>query len=409
MPPRSLKSDSRTPKRNQNVPDLLCFCHLRWDFVYQRPQHLMSRFASQGRVFYIEEPVIDSGAPRLELSTRECGVTVVVPRLPSLPRKETCNLLRSLLDDMVDEQQITKYCCWIYSPMAVEWTRHLRPEAVIYDCMDELSAFKNAPAEIKERERELMAWADVVFTGGQSLYEVKRHQHPNVYPFPSSIDVAHFAQARGVNTDPEDQRAIPHPRIGFFGVIDERMDLDLLKGVADLRPDWQLVIIGPVVKIANADLPVRSNIHYLGMKSYQELPTYIGNWDAAMLPFARNESTKFISPTKTPEYLAAGLPVVSTSIRDVINPYGDIGLVHIADTPAEFVAAAEQAMAEDAQQRMQKVNAILSMTSWARTWGRMTELIDDVFKRRKPLVPEPARIRTPLSRAARASGLSQGS
>ena len=250
--------------------------------------------------------------------------------------------------------------------------------------MDELSAFKGAPRALKDYETELLKRADLVFTGGQSLYEAKRDQHRNIYAFPSSIDAAHFAQARASRSEPADQAGIPHPRMGFFGVIDERMDVELLDAVAAARPDWHLVMIGPVVKIDPAELPCRDNIHYLGGKTYAELPLYLSGWDVALLPFARNESTRFISPTKTPEYLAAGRAVVSTSIRDVVRPYGEQNLVHIADTPAEFIAAIESALSEDTALRMQKVDPFLAQTSWDETWGRMAELIDDVVTARRP-------------------------
>jgi UDP-galactopyranose mutase len=242
--------------------------------------------------------------------------------------------------------------------------------------MDELSAFANAPAALQQCERDLLARADVVFTGGQSLYEAKRHAHPNVHAFPSSVDVAHFGSARNVTVEPPDQAAIPHPRIGFFGVIDERMDMDLLRGVATARPDWHLILLGPIVKIDPASVPALPNIHCLGPKTYAELPHYIASWDVAMLPFARNEATRYISPTKTPEYMAAGRPVVSTSIRDVVRPYGQQGLVRIADTPEAFVDACRAAMAEDPVTRARAADAFLRQTSWDGTWARMWRLVD---------------------------------
>jgi UDP-galactopyranose mutase len=244
--------------------------------------------------------------------------------------------------------------------------------------MDELSAFKGASALLKDREAELMRRASLVLTGGQSLYEAKRHQHHNIHPFPSSVDVQHFAQARHITADPADQAGIPHPRLGYFGVIDERMDLALLDGIAASRPDWHLVMLGPVVKIDPATLPQRDNIHYLGSKQYEELPRYIAGWDVALLPFARNEATRFISPTKTPEYMAAGKPVVSTSIRDVVRPYGQQGLVRIADDVAAFVAACSSAMAEDPVHRMTQADAFLRQTSWDGTWSRIRLLLDAV-------------------------------
>ncbi len=390
-------------KNLDRATDIVCLSHLRWDFVYQRPQHLLSRFARTARVFFFEEPVYEDGPMRLDITKRDSGVYVIIPRLPTSFMQEGApdKVLRAMIDQLFAEYEIEDHVLWYYTPMAVGWTRHLKPLATVYDCMDELSAFKFAPRELKEREAELFKRADLVFTGGMSLYEAKRAQATNVFPFPSSIDVLHFAQARAVHSEPEDQRAIPHPRLGFFGVIDERMDLELIAGLADARPDWHLVMIGPVVKINPSDLPARANIHYLGGKDYKELPAYLSGWDVALLPFARNESTRFISPTKTPEYLAAGCPVVSTSIRDVVRPYGQLGLVHIADTPAEFVAACEKAMREEQVERLAEVDAFLSQTSWDRTWGRMNELLEDVIKARRAEF-EPAR--TSLARAASSTG-----
>jgi UDP-galactopyranose mutase len=253
--------------------------------------------------------------------------------------------------------------------------------------MDELSAFRDAPPELTELEREMFNIADVVFTGGQSLFESKRQQHKGVYLFPSSIDTAHFAKARRTIEDPEDQKDIPHPRLGFYGVIDERLDLELLGKVAELRPNWHFVIIGPVVKIDPATLPRPANIHYLGGKSYQELPMYLAGWDVAMMPFARNESTRFISPTKTPEYLAGGKPVVSTSIKDVVRTYGHQGLAYISNTPADFVAASEFAMRISQQPTYQRawlkrVDEFLSTNSWDHTWSRMSDLIASAIQAR---------------------------
>ncbi|MBD2459566.1 glycosyltransferase family 1 protein [Oscillatoria sp. FACHB-1407] len=365
---------------NLNIPDLVCFSHLRWDFVYQRPQHLLSRCAKTRRVFVVEEPLASpDDSFWLDVSRRECGVWVVIPYLPEgLSEEQSISLQQQLLNELFAEAQIQAPILWYYTPMAVPFTHHLPSSAVVYDCMDELSAFKGAHPQLQAREAHLFKLADLVFTGGRSLYEAKQHQHPNVYAFPSSIDAAHFAQARGKLTDPADQADIPHPRMGFYGVVDERMDLDLLAGIAEARPDWHLVIVGPIVKIDPAIVPRHPNIHYLGGKSYQELPIYLAGWDVALLPFARNESTRFISPTKTPEYLAAGKPVVSTSIRDVVRPYGEEKLVHIADTVPEFVAAIASALEQKQTQPgwLNRVDAFLAQTSWDKTWQAMNELIE---------------------------------
>jgi UDP-galactopyranose mutase len=367
-----------------DAPDLVCLSHLRWDFVYQRPQHLFSRCARERRVFFIEEPIYDDGPIRLDVSPREDGLHVVVPHLThGTPDVSRDAVLQGLIDRLFADYRIRDHILWYYTPMAMSFTRHLEPVAVVYDCMDELSAFKGAPPALRFYEAELFNRADVIFTGGQSLYEAKRKQHRNVHAFPSSIDVKHFAQARTITEDPLDQKDIPHPRLGFFGVIDERLDIDLIKGLAEARPDWHLVIIGPVVKINEADLPRGENIHYLGGKSYTELPTYLAGWDVALLTFARNESTRFISPTKTPEYLAAGKPVVSTSIRDVIRPYEQLGLVRIADSVEDFVVAVEAAMKDDLQAHVRRVDAFLSKISWDRTWGEMRELIEEAVAGRR--------------------------
>lgn len=391
-------SSSTTPKISSyqeindsfsdQIPDLVCLSHLRWDFVYQRPQHLMSRFARDRRVFFIEEPVFDSKTPKLEIGRRDSGVRVVVPHLPAgLSEKEYCVMQQSLLlDELFLEHEITNYVCWYYTPMALSFTQYLEPLATIYDCMDELSAFKNAPPALRQFEAELFERADLVFTGGYSLYNAKATLHNNVHPFPSSIDHAHFSQARNKMSGPDDLANIARPRLGYCGVIDERMNPDLIAGIAEMRPDWQIVMIGPVVKIDPAELPKRNNIHYLGGKNYQDLPTYFSGWDIALLPFALNESTRYISPTKTPEYLAAGLPAISTSIHDVIHPYGQHGLVRIADTAAEFVEAAEYFMSSefDRQAWLQKVDAMLANDSWDRTWKRMMNLVDMAVRRNSP-------------------------
>jgi UDP-galactopyranose mutase len=363
------------------LPDVICFSHLRWDFVFQRPQHLMTRCARDcGRLFFFEEPIYEDGiVPRLDVQTSK-GVHVAVPRLPSgIDERTAIAAQRALLDELVCRHGIRSCVAWYYTPMALPFSQHLEAAATVYDCMDELSSFKGAPAVLKDREALLLSRADLVLTGGQSLYEAKRHQHHNIHPFPSSVDVDHFAQARRVTVDPADQAMIPHPRLGFFGVIDERMDLELLDGIAAARPDWHLVLLGPVVKIDPAQLPRRANIHYLGSKQYDQLPQYVAGWDVALLPFARNDATRFISPTKTPEYMAAGKPVVSTSIRDVVRPYGQEGLVRIADAVPAFVAACAAAMAEDPSARIRQADAFLRQTSWDGTWLRMRLLVDKVL------------------------------
>jgi UDP-galactopyranose mutase len=358
---------------------LLCFSHLRWHFVYQCPQHVMARFAREHRVFFIEEPVAtDAAEPWLESHAVEGGIQIVVPRLPaSLAGPAAVAAQRSLLDELRATEGLRRPVLYYFTPLALKFSDHVGASLVVYDCMDELSAFAGAPPETIALERALLARSDLVFTGGVSLFEAKRHLHSNVHAFPSSVDVAHFARARALRSELEDQAPIERPRLGFYGVIDERLDIELIEAVAALRPEWQLVMVGPVVKIDEALLPRRRNIHWLGPKLYDELPLYLAGWDVALLPFARNESTRFISPTKTPEYPAAGRPVVSTPIADVVRSYGEAGLARIAGTPEEFVAECEAALREAQRPAgwLARVDRALGQMSWDSTYARMRELM----------------------------------
>jgi glycosyltransferase involved in cell wall biosynthesis len=242
--------------------------------------------------------------------------------------------------------------------------------------MDELSAFKGASPELAACERRLFAVADLVFTGGRALYEAKRSRHPSVHLFPSSVDKKHFSKARSGNlTDPPEQSVIDHPRIGFFGVIDERFDVELVANLADVRPDWQFILVGPVVKIDEETLPRRRNLHWLGCREYAELPQYLAHWDAGFMPFAMNAATRFISPTKTPEFLAAGLPVVSTPVRDVVRDWGDDGLVEIATNAVDFSERLSFVLDRPRHEWLTAVDHRLARLSWNDTWRRMAILM----------------------------------
>jgi UDP-galactopyranose mutase len=365
---------------------LICFSHLRWNFVFQRPQHLMSRFARQMTVIFWEEPVDIGSEETPYLQVREAqdapGVRVVVPHLPEgMPDEAREATLKRLLDAHVTSLS-GGFVTWYYTPMMLPFSRHLDSTLTVYDAMDELSKFRFAPAKLLDLEQELLSKADIVFTGGSSLYEAKKDRHPNIHCFPSSVDRAHFAKARARLFDPADQEDLPKPRLGFYGVFDERFDTELLGKVAEMRPDWSFVMVGPVVKIALEDLPQRPNICYLGPKTYEQLPAYLSGWDVALMPFAMNESTQFISPTKTPEYLAGGKPVVSTPIRDVVRHYGQLEGVKIASTPEEFVAACDEALELSRNPEsgwLAEADLMLSASSWDTTQARMAGLIADLL------------------------------
>jgi hypothetical protein len=364
-------------------PLLVCFSHLRWGFVWQRPQHLLSRAARLFDVLFIEELVCEAVASdELRLQTVAPGITVGVPVCgqdsPYAGNQVQTRLISAFLRDHPSETRVF----WYYTPAAVSFSRDLPRDLTVYDNMDELSAFRGASPDLIAQEAELIGQADLVFTGGRSLYEAKRGAHPDIHCFPSSVDAAHFRRAREPEgADPADQDGIPRPRLGFFGVIDERLDRDLLARTAELRPDWQFVMIGPVVKIEPESLPRRSNIHWLGPKSYDALPDYLRHWDLGFMPFALNEATLFISPTKTPEFLAAGLQVVSTPITDVLRDYGEAGLVAIAATPESLVLSAEALLSRPREPWLDAVDRRLAGQSWDRTWAAMHALIAEGLTR----------------------------
>lgn len=361
-------------------PLLVVFSHLRWGFVYQRPQHLMSRLAGRWRVVFIEEPVPTDGPAWLEVREVAPQLQVLVPHTPvAAPgfHDDQLATLQALLDARFAGERRADVA-WLYTPMALPLVASVRPDMLVYDCMDELSAFKGAPRQLRQRESALMKSAEVVFTGGPSLYEARRGQHPHLVCLPSAVDAAHFdlerrapeaAEARAVQAL---QGELPHPRLGFFGVIDERFDPGLVAAVADAHRDWSLVMVGPVVKIDPASLPQRPNLHWLGMQGYERLPRLLAGWDVALMPFALNESTRFISPTKTLEYMAGGKPVVSTRITDVVSLYGSA--VEIADSPHGFVQACERLLAEPATARAQRADVMRDLVA-RHAWDRSADTV----------------------------------
>jgi UDP-galactopyranose mutase len=372
---------------------IVVFSHLRWDFVYQRPQHLLSRLAANHRVIFIEEPVCRPD-PGWEFHRPEKNVLICRPCTTC----DACGFddrqlpyIASLLPDLFEQEGLKDYVLWFYTPMALPLAEGLKPKAIIYDCMDELSAFLFAPPQLLEREAELLSAADLCFTGGPSLYQAKRNRHPRAYCFPSSVDRKHFASASNGLAEADDQASIPHPRLGFFGVIDERFDVPLLEALGRSHPEWHICLVGPVVKIDPARLPRYENIHYFGQRTYQQLPKYLKGWDVCLLPFALNQSTKFISPTKTLEYMAAGKMIVSTPITDVAQPYGDI--VFLGSTPQDFIEACEKALSvsnEERVARQKKMRKVLSKTSWDTTATSMEQLIADAIALRQSRKPKVA-------------------
>jgi len=379
-----------TTSTQPQLPVLLVFSHLRWGFVYQRPQHLLSRLAGRWRVLFVEEPLHDAdGPPRLDAVDISPQLTVLTPHTrvnaPGF-HDDHIAMMSSLLHDHLDEHGLHVDVAWLYTPMALPLANAVGADCLVYDCMDELSAFRGAPLQLRQRESALMQQAALVLTGGPSLFEARKHQHGNIHCFRSAVDAAHFSPARlNATSAParrarELQAALPHPRIGFFGVIDERMDLSLIQALAERRPDWTFVMVGPVVKIDPHSLPQLPNIHWLGMQPYELLPHLMVGWDLALMPFALNESTRFISPTKTLEYMAGGLPVVSTPIQDVLQLYAPA--VAVAPAGERFIKACDTVLTEGAtarRARQVQMARLVAQNSWDETADTIHTLLEEAL------------------------------
>lgn len=366
---------TKTDLYNSESPqyyDMVVFCHLRWQFVYQRPQHIISRFSSTMKVLFIEEPVPDN-------AEGNSGNLIVVSKTLHVlqPNVKDIESIAAILPNYIKNKTIP--IGWFYSASFSPLLEQLNFETVVYDCMDELSLFKGAPAHLINQEKYLMAYADIIFTGGKSLYESKKQFHSNVYCFPSSVDEEHFAQALNGIEIAADIANLPSPIVGYYGVIDERIDLHLLQETSKKLPDVSFVMIGPLAKIEDGDLPREKNIHYLGMKSYHELPAYLKAFDIAMMPFSLNDATKYISPTKTLEYMAAGKPIVSTKITDVVRDYSDnVNLIESAD---EFCNAIKSLLEQkDLLVTERGYAKILEKTSWNATADKMKSIIKKFAK-----------------------------
>lgn len=366
---------------------IIVFSHLRWNFVFQRPQHLLTRLAKHYKIIFVEEPV-NTGSAFVEPSQVAPNVTVLVPH--TVEQGWGFNdeqmavigpMVRSWLIFNVD--LTAGYGLWFYTPQALPLKGAFGPDFVVFDVMDELSMFAHAPASLKAREKELLETADVVIAGGPSLARAKQEVRPDTLSLPSSVDADHYSPQRAKEAEEashyedELEHDIPHPRIGFFGVIDERLDIDLVVAIADANQKWHVVMVGPVVKIDPAILPKRSNIHWLGSQPYSLLPQIVQGWDVCILPFALNDATKFISPTKTLEYMAAEKPIVSTAIHDVIELYGTV--VKIGNTHQEFIDEIEAFLVEDpvpAAARVVLGKELVKAHSWDETADKVHDAIE---------------------------------
>ncbi|HVE49429.1 MAG TPA: glycosyltransferase [Casimicrobiaceae bacterium] len=331
---------------------IVCHSHLRWDFVWQRPQQVLARLADRHRVAFVEEPITDAAATRLEISEPTCNVVRVVPHVrgPGGDVDAQCSQLRPLLQRALREHPLCtgrfgRVIQWFYSPMvAPGFLGSFDTATVVYDCMDELSKFRFAPKDLEQREVTLLSAADIVFAGGHRLSTRKSRQHPNVHFYGCGVDVDHYARSRDAATAlPADVAALPHPMLGYFGVVDERLDYSLIDELARAFAHGSIVIVGPLAKVDRENLPTHRNLHWLGQRTYQELPAYVKAFDACLMPFALNDATEYINPTKALEYMAAGKPVISTAVPDVIRNFAPVA--QVARSHAEFIALAARACA----------------------------------------------------------------
>ncbi|MEO6508643.1 MAG: glycosyltransferase [Patescibacteria group bacterium] len=356
--------------------DMVVFSHLRWEFVIQRPQHIINRMAKNRKILFVEEPIPFDNKNRGTANVIDGGnnITVIQPRIPY---EAMVSEGVEVVEEYINDLKLKNPILWFYAPMYSDMLNRIEHSLVVYDCMDELAAFKGAPVELITNEKYLISQADVVFTGGKSLYESKKKLHNNVYCFPSSVDRKHFEKvSKKSTTIPADLATLQHPVVGFYGVIDERIDLTLLDTVSKSLPDISFVMIGPVVKIDEAELPRNPNVHYLGGKSYDELPHYLKGIDIAMMPFAMNQHTKYISPTKTLEFMAALKPIISTPIYDVVRDYKKE--VAISSSAKEFVKAIKTYLKETPAQkkiREQLETEIIDRTSWDNTALAMQQIM----------------------------------
>jgi UDP-galactopyranose mutase len=375
--------------------DLVCISHLRWDFVWQRPQQILSRLARQYRVWFVEEPVttVEETIPRMEMiewqGARRRSVTVLRLVQPaSHPHwighgdPLTASTYSRLLFETLSSQGVKNPLVWLYTPMGMHFLDVLKPSLLVYDVMDQLSAFRGAPTELKDQERMLLRRAHVVFTGGASLYRAKLAYNPHTFLLPSGVEIDHFAPAanREQIERPTDMPHMQGPVIGYYGVIDERMDLDLIRRIAAERPHWQIVLVGPIAKLDQAELPQAPNIHYLGMKTYDQLPSYLAYFDVALVPFMQSDATRYLSPTKTLEYMAARKPIVSTPIHDVIELYG--AAVRIGYSPLEFIEQIERALEDDPTARRATEDQLLFQHTWDTIATRMSRVMELKLERK---------------------------
>lgn len=371
---------------------IIVHCHLHWNWVWQRPQQFLSRLAKRHRVLFVEGPQISDRVATPSFTTQSLleypNITLLQTTMPAARWSDGAWIdaqRRKMLQEALNTTLKNKFddaVQWFYDPMAVTaFAGKMNEIAVVYDCMDELSQFKGAPPQLIERERDLLAKADVVFAGGRKMQESKSRFNANCHFYGCGVDIAHFGQARSTNTPlPADVAHLTDkPILGYFGVVDERMDLKLLAKLA-AAADWNIVMVGPVCKIDPKDLPKNSNIHWMGGRDYSQLPAYTKAFDVCLMPFALNEATEYINPTKALEYMATAKPIVSSAVPDVVSNFAEV--VHIAQSHREFIAMCKDEAAQPNSARIAKGLEMAHSNTWDAIVTQLEKHIDDVLQTR---------------------------
>ena len=368
--------------------ELVVLSHLPWDFVWQRPQHIISRLSRNRRVWFVEEPrVADVDLPRLCVEARD-GLQRVWLEVPGPERLAGFDdPVAAEYPDMIAELLGSRRerTVWLYTPLALPIAAKLERRMMVYDVMDDLAAFAQASPELRAAQQEALELADIVFTGGRSIDAgVRGRADAPVHLFPSGVEPEHFEGARSL------RGVRARPVAGYVGVIDERLDLELLGDLARALPDWDIEMVGPVFKVDPADLPQAPNLSYPGMQPYERLPAVLGGFDVALMPFALNEATRSISPTKTLEYLAAGLPVVSTRVPDVVFSFE--GVVDLRDDADGFAAACRAVLGHSLADRDRRLAPLLHERRWDTIAARMARLMDRAAAERPAGMRRPAAV-----------------
>jgi glycosyltransferase involved in cell wall biosynthesis len=376
---------------SDSIP-IIAFCHLGWDWVWQRPQQYLSRLAKRHRLLFVETYCSDVAKAEVRLRTAEGhpNITICETHLPQSRwpdgefidaerRRVVKNALTSELRGQFEQPLL-----WFYDPMAVTaFARQMGERAIVYDCMDELSQFKGAPPALIQREKELLRVADVVFCGGQKMRKKRLPLNANTHFFGTGVDCEHFGKAmtRELKVAPEIANFGSAPVLGYFGVIDERIDYELLEKLADARADWHVVMVGPTAKVDPATFPKRDNLHFIGGRPYAQLPALTKGFSVAMMPFALNAATEYINPTKALEYMAAGRPVVSTALDEVRMNFGKVA--RIAESHAEFIAFCAKEADSPSRARIVRGLKLASENTWEANIARMESHIYDVLAARR--------------------------